>query len=628
MQYRKEVDGLRSIAVLPVVLFHAGVAAFSGGYVGVDIFFVISGYLITSLILAEKQAGDFTIAGFYERRARRILPALFLVMLACLVPAWIWMSPDGLENFGQSMVAVSLFANNILLSLTSGYFDLAADEKPLLHTWSLGVEEQYYIVFPLLLALLWPLRRQWLVALLVVLALLSLGLSEWGWRAVPEANFYLPLTRAWELLAGALVAFAIDRGELPGSKGLAARNALSILGLALVTYSVFSFDGYTPFPSLYTMAPVAGTALVLYAADRSTVVGKLLSLPLLVGTGLISYSLYLWHQPLLAFARIVGNAEPALSLSLGLMIVAFALAYLTWRYVEKPFRNRGFMSRRQVMAGALVGSLSFVALGLAANSGSGYPGRMPDSYIAELGHIDNLAEQRKQWYEHGCQLSSRTLSMISTPHEDWHCQVKDGEAQVLVLGDSHAEDKAVALRSNGLVVDQVIGGDCSLARSLMKYSCRQKFDALVASEVFASYQFVVLANRWEDMHEVNTFAAEADYWQSGGARIVVFGAMPDFGKFADRSATLVGRGMTREEAARTYRYDRPRQLEIDTELRRIAEEHGFRFVDTADLFCRLSSPESCLPVAGHEYLVVDYAHLSQHGAKLLGESMIRDLQIR
>ncbi len=220
MQYRREIDGLRSIAVLPVILFHAGISLFSGGYAGVDVFFVISGYLITIIILEERDEGRFSLLRFYERRARRILPPLLLVMLACLPFAWMWMTPGELLSFANSLRAVILFVSNILFWKESGYFAPTADEKPLLHTWSLAVEEQYYLLFPLFLFLCWRLRRPWIAGILAVILAASLALSDYASYAMPGADFYLTPTRAWELLAGSLTAFALFRRALQGNGAL------------------------------------------------------------------------------------------------------------------------------------------------------------------------------------------------------------------------------------------------------------------------------------------------------------------------------------------------------------------------------------------------------------------------
>jgi peptidoglycan/LPS O-acetylase OafA/YrhL len=210
MEYRREIDGLRALAVLPVILFHAGFTTFSGGFVGVDVFFVISGYLITTIILTELEQGTFSIVNFYERRARRILPALFVMMLACLPFAWFWLLPEDMKDFSQSLLAVSVFASNILFWRESGYFDSAAELKPLLHTWSLAVEEQYYMLFPLFLMATWRFGRRWILGSLIAVALASLALAQWGSLVKPAATFYLLPTRVWELLIGAFAAFYLS----------------------------------------------------------------------------------------------------------------------------------------------------------------------------------------------------------------------------------------------------------------------------------------------------------------------------------------------------------------------------------------------------------------------------------
>ena len=207
MKYRAEIDGLRALAVLPVILFHAGFELFGGGFIGVDVFFVISGYLITTIIISEMGEGKFSIVNFYERRARRILPALFFVMAVCIPFAWMWLSPFDLRNFGQSLVAVSTFSSNILFWLESGYFDTASELKPLLHTWSLAVEEQYYIIFPLFLIATWQFGHIWILALLSLIFLVSLGIAQWSAVNAPSAAFYLLPARGWELLIGVFAAF-------------------------------------------------------------------------------------------------------------------------------------------------------------------------------------------------------------------------------------------------------------------------------------------------------------------------------------------------------------------------------------------------------------------------------------
>lgn len=336
MKYRPEIDGLRTIAVLPVILFHAGFSIFSGGYVGVDVFFVISGYLITTILIDELNRGDFSLLRFYDRRARRILPALFVMMLVCLPFAFLWLMPSELELFGKGLIAVTLFVANILFSRQVDYFAPDSELNPLLHTWSLAVEEQFYVIFPVFLLLTWRFGKSRVFWLIVVLALLSLGVAEWGWRHKPRSNFFLMPTRAWELAAGSLCAFVLRSGrDVAAMRGA---ELAGVAGLVMIAYAVFAYDNTTPFPSVYALVPVVGTMLIILFARPHNMAGRFLSLPLMVGIGLISYSAYLWHQPILVFARLRSPGEPSPLLMGALCALTLVLAWLSWRFVERPFR--------------------------------------------------------------------------------------------------------------------------------------------------------------------------------------------------------------------------------------------------------------------------------------------------
>lgn len=375
MKYRREIDGLRALAVLPVIFFHAGFKAFEGGFVGVDIFFVISGYLITNIILSDLNAGKFSIVTFYERRARRILPALFFVMLCCLPFAWLWLVPTHLEDFCQSMAAVSVFSSNILFWRESGYFGVASELKPLLHTWSLAVEEQYYLFFPLFLLGLWKMRKRWIFGSLALVAIVSLLLAQWGAYNKPAATFFLLPTRGWELAIGALIAFYFLYKKNHAAF-IAERKKTSevfgFVGLALIGFSIVLFDKNTPFPSVYALLPTVGTALIIIFSNSGTAVGRLLGTRLLVGIGLISYSTYLWHQPLFVFARHWSFAAPGTLLLLTLSALSILLAYLSWRFVEVPFRDRQAINRSNIFRFALGGSLAFAVLGMAGDLTHGF----------------------------------------------------------------------------------------------------------------------------------------------------------------------------------------------------------------------------------------------------------------
>ncbi len=370
MKYRAEIDGLRALAVLPVILFHAGFDWFSGGFIGVDVFFVISGYLITTILIKDIEEKRISIIAFYERRARRILPALFFVMLVCIPFAWMWMLPDALENFGQSLVSTSLFSNNFLLMVTSGYWDLASEYKPLMHTWSLAVEEQYYIIFPIFLIYAWRLGKSKVLWLIFFIALISFTLSEYGWRLNPNTNFYNSPSRAWELLAGSIAAFVAYQ------KGLKNNNGLAFLGLIAIIFSIFAFNEETPFPSAYTLVPVIGSVLIILYADNRTFAAKILSTKILVGIGLISYSLYLWHQPIFAFARIYKQDIITDFESYIYVLLSAFLAFLTWKYVETPFRNKKIFSSFKIFCYSAFMMIFFISIGLYFHTSNGAPKRI------------------------------------------------------------------------------------------------------------------------------------------------------------------------------------------------------------------------------------------------------------
>jgi peptidoglycan/LPS O-acetylase OafA/YrhL len=463
LKYRREIDGLRAVAVIPVVLFHAGLQGFGGGYVGVDVFFVISGYLITTLILQDLRQDRFSLLEFYERRARRILPALFVVIAACLPFAYAWMPPDELASFARSVIAVTFFVSNLHFWAESGYFTTAAELKPLLHTWSLAVEEQFYIVFPLGLMLIWAVARRHLTLIIVLTAVASFALCEWAVRTYPGAAFYFLPTRAWELLAGALCALALSRREpIPN-------ELLALAGIGLIALSVFLFDESTPFPSVYALAPVGGTVLIILCATPTTRVGQVLSSRPLVGLGLISYSTYLWHQPLLAFARLRDIEPPSQALLVGLALLSFPLAYLTWRFVEQPARRRDgrIWGRRGAVFGAsAAGLLVFAGIGAYGLTTGGLPNRLSphglqSSYI-----------QTATWSPRANECLTREMS----PRPGEAC-VYNAAPQVAVFGDSHGPELAYALAArlerSGIGVKQLTGQGCSPVPSDEYAWCRE-----------------------------------------------------------------------------------------------------------------------------------------------------------
>ncbi|GIU34769.1 acyltransferase [Shewanella schlegeliana] len=455
MRYRAEVDGLRALAVIPVILFHAGFSQFSGGFVGVDVFFVISGYLITSIILTELERDKFSIINFYERRARRILPVLFFVMLVCIPFAWLWLMPLDLQDFFQSIIAVSTFSSNILFWLESDYFDTAAELKPLLHTWSLAVEEQYYIFFPLLLMALWGRGRQVILGALAIIFLLSLSLAQWAAYNAPTANFYLLPTRGWELLIGVFAAFFLNQ-PLPKWMSPKLNNLLSSFGLLLILFSVFIFDASIPFPSVYALVPTVGTVLIILFAQEGTLAQRFLSYKLFVGVGLISYSAYLWHQPVFAFVKYRSFTEPSVYLMLSLCVGIALLSYLSWRFVEIPFRNKQAYSRRFIFSSGAILTAAFVVGGVLVDSQQLY--KSNDAYLelmVKSYQPDNRELGADSW-SYLRALSGNQDYGVDKNHFDrtqWF-DIEDDRQRLLIVGNSHSKDLFNVLSSSEVTQSQ------------------------------------------------------------------------------------------------------------------------------------------------------------------------------
>ncbi|MDB4240873.1 acyltransferase [Yoonia sp.] len=363
LRYRPDIDGLRAIAVLAVILYHADATLVPGGYLGVDLFFVISGYLITALLARDLEAtGRVSLGSFYERRARRILPALLVVVIATLPFAAMWMLPSRLAEYWVSILTVMGFSSNLLFWFRTGYFMPAGEQEPLLHTWSLSVEEQFYLFFPLLLWFLWRYGRRARFVALAALFIASLILTNWLVGRAPSANFYLLPSRAWELLAGALLALSpLSLGALSSRIW---REIGAATGLVLIFISLFLLDESIAMPSFWALIPVCGAVLVIAVSD-GTWTGRLLGSPVPRAIGLISYSAYLWHWPLFVFARLRFGEALTQSVIVPLVLATLGLATLSYFFVERPLRRRGPGSPVNLRTFALVTGAVVILLPLA-----------------------------------------------------------------------------------------------------------------------------------------------------------------------------------------------------------------------------------------------------------------------
>tara|TARA_X000000368_G_C23035396_1_gene714364 strand:- start:250 stop:2106 length:1857 start_codon:yes stop_codon:yes gene_type:complete len=487
VNYRPEIDGMRAFAVLPVIFFHAGFSFFEGGFVGVDIFFVISGYLITSIILKEISEKKFNLINFYERRARRILPALFFVMLICIPFSYIWLTPDNYKDFGQSLVAVSLFSSNFLFWVESGYFDAAAELKPLLHTWSLAVEEQYYILFPLYMLFFWRYGIKRNILFLSIIFLVSIILSQRGSYYTPHPFFYLLPSRGWEILMGVFISIYLSIKSSP--KSLLLNQIFSILGFLFIVISIFTFDTFTPHPSLFTLLPTLGTVLIIFSAIPGTIMYQLLSSKPLVFIGLISYSSYLWHQPLLSFAkhRILG--DPSNFLLMIMCFLSFIMGYFSWRFIEKPFRNKNKFSRNTIFLFSFIGLLTFSIIGSIIHLR--YPVSRGIFDTEKIEQLSKLRLERDLINDNDCHNNQSSGFQFQDK-----CYL---DYKTLIFGDSHAADVASSLSLSGFSnFSRITGGGCSLLPSKNRKDCEINFEAFMDGYQKNIYDTIVLISRYSN----------------------------------------------------------------------------------------------------------------------------------
>jgi peptidoglycan/LPS O-acetylase OafA/YrhL len=494
LQYRPEIDGLRALAVLPVILFHAGFDTFSGGFIGVDIFFVISGYLITTIILADLNNEAFSITNFYERRARRILPALFFVAFCSVLLSWIWLMPAEMKKFSQSLVSVAFFASNMFFYLKSDYFESATELDPLLHTWSLAVEEQYYVIFPVLLMLLFKLGKHYVLAGISILLFVSFLTAQIGSVAFPSFAFYSLPTRGWELLIGALVALFFDT-KSKGVTNPLTNQIGSFAGLVMIAVPIFYFDKHTPFPGFYALFPTVGAAFIIIFARSRTHVGQLLGHKWLVSMGLISYSAYLWHQPIFAFARHRSINELNEFFMLFLIALTLLLAAFSWKFVEAPFRNKSIIGRKQIFAFSIIGSILLSGFGYMGHMNSGFTDRFDNNVMKALDAKNDV----------------RARSLECTPTREQGldlenaCDLGDGKTIGVLVGDSHADSIALALGEllgeRKLSIKDMSFSGCSpilgtyrVDDDLGCYQYNKKaYDDIVRSKEIS---YVIIASRW------------------------------------------------------------------------------------------------------------------------------------
>ncbi|MEB0077434.1 acyltransferase family protein [Pseudomonas sp. CCI3.2] len=629
---RRDIDGLRALAVIPVVLFHYGFNGFSGGFVGVDVFFVISGFLITSIICREIEAGRFSFYEFWSRRARRIIPALSLVMGATLLVGWLLLPPNDYAQLGRTVRYQAMFASNILFMRQDGYFDAASAFKPLLHTWSLAVEEQYYIFFPLLMVLLTRYLRRWRWALFALLVG-SFLLNVWTVNRQPDAAFFLLPMRAWELLCGAMLAVlpVSQRSLRPW-----VYQAVSAAGLAAVMLAVSWLDKNTLFPGWAALLPVVGATAMIWANGQSpTWVGRLLSMPALVGIGLISYSLYLWHWPIFVYANAASVDGLQFNEACLWVLLSFVLAYLSWRFVELPFRQKRLVAGRgSVVVTAAISMLVLAMVGQTIRWKDGVPERL------------SAQAMRYAQARHWTQGQMACLMRTESPDLNTVCRfggAADTPPLQLVWGDSHAAALTPALRADaeryGMPVWLASLAGCPpIIGANVRQQCEdfnQQTLALVRRE---KVHDVVLAGRWSlylygeengdrkyvvfradnqgsaEQHMADDLRSMVARLRETGARVWLFKEVPmqrlgTIGRLSSlamigRSAALVGRPVAEYKAREQF---------IDGVFAQLsAADAQVRVLDPSALLC---AGGICRAEVNGAPLYMDENHLSDQGGE-------------
>ena len=606
MKYRPDVDGLRAVAILPVVLFHAGVTGFSGGFVGVDVFFVISGYVIALSLHEDLEQGRFSIWRFYAKRIRRIFPALFVTIAVTCVFAYLLFLPSFYLGFSQSLLAASIFLSNVYFWKDSGYFAADAIFRPLLHTWSLSVEEQFYLFMPIAMYIIYRFfGKRWLLLLLPAI-LASLALSTFLTSTGPTANFFLLPTRAWELLIGAVLAL----GRLPTVQSRWLGEVLGALGLAMIAYAVFIFDETTPFPGLSALLPCLGSGLLIYVGRSSArpLATSLLSLRPFVFIGLISYSLYLVHWPIVSFARDQSLDHPTTAETLMIVVASFLLAALSWRFVEQPFRKpRPAVTQPRLLFGGVASIAVFAVVGALGIATNGFPARMQDFTAVTIdGH--------EYWNQGKCFLDR------NPDYRKWSAELctltqADGP-EVLLWGDSFAAHYVPGIVASSPRIParilQYTAAGCPPILSYFSYArprCAE-FNAN-ALRIIAerNIKAVILSARWTDLQSrgldqlQGTLAALTPL----GVQVYVIGQSPQFS--ANVQVIAYRKGSREPHAVDRWKvfFDPA----INAELERYAGDAIF-----IDPLHRLCKDGECPYRESGRYLYEDAEHFSVYGSGL------------
>ena len=640
--YRHDIDGLRALAVFAVFLFHAFPKYLKGGFVGVDVFFVISGFLISSVIFTQLENGSFSFWQFYSRRIRRIYPVLITVLVACLAFGWFFLLSDEYLQLGKHVAGGAGFVSNFILWFESGYFDNAANSKPLLHLWSLGIEEQFYIVWPFLLWLAWK-KRFNLFTVSFLIAAVSFALNLHWYKSKPVMDFFSPQTRFWELLCGAMLAWTnlhfretllplkermtiffhriiFFGSEKPDEKLLS--HVLSVLGMLLLVAAVF-VTKEKGFPGKWALLPVLAAVLLIAAGKDSWFNRTVLSNRILVWFGIISYPLYLWHWPVLCFARIVKSEEPALWIRIAAFPVCILLAWLTTRLIENPLRfgkHGTFKTIGLFVAMACVGLAGFTIY-----QKEGISERFPKE-IHALQEISRKDHHTNPAYWNGCNSGDKVTDYKSCPHPTKH----PSKPTIAIWGDSHAThlvpgfEKHLGNRFNIL---QRTGPSCpAIIYTDSKSICQTNNNFIYHEFTQVKPELIVLAGRWEFYDYKKLEETIQKLRKNNIKNIVIIGPVPVWKtRLPKELITNYMKNLPHVFKSR-LKADEKHFIKIDNELRELSKKWNVSYISPSSLLCNQDGCQTMVNHLPENVLSFDEAHLTESGSNYV-VSLFKDAPV-
>jgi len=626
--YRPDIDGLRAVAVLAVVGFHAFPNWVEGGFIGVDIFFVISGFLISTIIFKGLAQGNFSFADFYARRIKRIFPALALVFTVCLIFGWFTLLTDEYKQLGHHILSGAVFGSNFRLLKEGGYFDTAAELKPLLHLWSLGIEEQFYIIWPPLLLLFWKRLPNILIAILCV-ALTSFAFNIYLVNSRPVADFYLPFTRFWELLVGGILAYVSLNNKaqvsVPCSRigflhpnEILHPNAKAFVGALLIAIAIASLNTNNGFPGWWALLPTIGAALLISAGADAWFNRKVLAHRVLIFIGLISYPLYLWHWPLLSFFRITSDNPPTTSELLAIISISFLAAWVTYKVVETPFRRSKSIWAVSTLIAVMVLSGIF---GEVIRKTNGYPARFP-SHIQKILYSSSSNESSRI----GVCLLNPDQEADSFSHE---CIIgaSSQSKKILLWGDSHAAQLYAGLhyyeQEGQFDVMQLTASACPpvINENARCNGVNKKVLQLITNTnpitvVMAGHWLLYDQSQgWDRLDALKIVATVNELKKLGVKEIILVGPVPTWNPTLPKILVSLSKSSNWQEPPErlTSGFSENTKI-IDDKLEAIAKEAGISYISPYQTFCNLNG---CLATLQGDPTAFDYGHLTVTGSIFL-----------